>query len=166
MKNTIRFLSLLTVVLLLFTSCSLVDKNKDSQGYYQFIAEFNSGLFAFTNKSGSNQEYSSNNPKLKKTFKFGERGLSFNAEYSDRIVYTVANPTEDRIDEAKTFGDIYKIYYDSWKNYTDKTNIGTLSVEDGNIRVIEMTVSGYSYSVTFEPYAEVPTITYQKTTIA
>ena len=49
----------------------MVDKNKDTDGYVQFIADFNKGLFACTNTPNSKLEYHPNNSKLENTFTYG-----------------------------------------------------------------------------------------------
>ena len=152
-----------------FSACThiplsnLVDENRDSQGYVQFIADFNMGLFAYTNKPDSELAYYPENTKLEKTFSYGSYDIEFSAEYQkNKIVYTVNKPTEDRIWEMKTFDDIYGIYCTSWKNYVEKAEIGSVSVSDeNNIQRIELTISGLMYTVTFSPLAEQPTIVYE-----
>ena len=169
MKKLSSVLFVLIILSLSFSACShipgsnLIDKNRDSQGYVQFIADFNTGLFAYTNKLDSALAYSPENPKLEKTFTYGSQGLNFTADYQEnKIVYTVTNPTDGRIGEMKTFDDIYGIYCTSWKNYVEKAEIGSVSVSDeNNIQRIELTISGLMYTVTFSPLAEQPTIVYE-----
>ena len=174
MKKIISLLIAITMVLFSFSACShipasnLLDKNRDSDGYVQFVAEFNTGLFAYTNTPNSDLEYHPDNSKLKNTFTYGSYDLKFKAQYEDnRIVYTVDNPTEDKIWERKTFNDIYGLYCSSWNNYVYKAGIGSVSVSDENdIQTIELSISGLGYTVTLNPMAEVPTIVYEVIEVA
>ena len=169
MKKLVYVFCVLIILSLSFSACShipgsnLIDKNRDSQGYVQFIADFNTGLFAYTNKPDSELAYYPENTKLEKTFSYGSYDIEFSAEYQkNKMVYTVNKPTEDRIWEMKTFDDIYGIYCTSWKNYVEKAEIGSVSVSDeNNIQRIELTISGSMYSVTLNPMAEEPTIIYE-----
>lgn len=172
-----KFISVILVIIILslsFSACShipgsnLIDKNRDSQGYVQFIAEFHTGLFAYTNKPDSELAYYPDNPNLEKTFTYGSQDVAFSADYQDnKIIYTVTNPSDDRIGEMKTFGDINSIYYDSWNNYVEKAKIGSVSGSNENdISTIELTISGLMYTVTFSPLAEQPTIVYEVKEIA
>lgn len=174
MNKYISLFVAVTIVLFSFSACThihgsnLVDKNKDTDGYVQFIADFNKGLFACTNTPNSKLEYHPNNSKLENTFTYGSYELKFSAEYQeDRIIYTVDNPTEDRIWERKTFDDIYGLYCTSWNNYVEKSNVGTVSVSNENdIQTVELVISGLMYKVTFYPVAEEPAIIYEVIEIA
>ena len=157
-------LSLITVFSL--AGCRIIDRSdehRDHEGYIQFIVEFNTGLFAYTN-SDSDLAYSPSNPKLQKEFTYGKNGVKFSAEYEeDRIVYTVVNPSDDGIAEAKTFNDIYGVYWDSWNYFCDRTDVGSVDWEsEGEIRIIEMQISGLNYSVMFYPRDDTPQIIYEK----
>lgn len=168
MKKVISLIFVLLIVFSTFSACSShrgmnkMDKNSDSQGYVQFIAEFNTGLFAYTNNPDSELKYYPENPSLEKTFSYGNFDLDFSAKYQEnKIVYTVTNPTEDRIWERKTFEDIYGVYYTSWSNYVEKTGVGSLSeIDDNDIITIQLTISGLMYTVTVSPLADEPTIVY------
>lgn len=174
MKKIISLLIAITMVLFSFSACShipasnLLDKNRDSDGYVQFVAEFNTGLFAYTNTPNSDLEYHPDNSKLEKTFTYGSYDLKFKAQYEEnKIVYNIDNPTKDKIWERKTFDDIYGLYCTSWNNYVEKAGIGSVSVSDENdIQTIELSISGLMYSVTLNPMAEVPTIVYEVIEIA
>ena len=174
MKKLLILLMTLIIAAFCFSACShipganLVDKNRDAQGYVQFIADFNTGLFAYTNKPDAEEAYSPANPKLEKTFTYGSQNLEFTADYQEnKIVYTAVNPSEDRISEKTTFEDIYNVYYESWNNYAEKTKTGTISANDADdIRSIELTLSGLKYTVTFDPLAQQPSIVYEIITIA
>lgn len=174
MKKLISIITAICIVILVSSACShipnsnLVDKNRDEDGYIQFIAEFNTGLFVYTNNPNSELRYYPNNSKLEKTFSYGSFDLEFSANYQgNKIVYTVNNPVEDRIWEAKTFADIYGVYYSNWNNFATKTDVGSLNIsEENDTKTIELIISGLSYTVTFMPYAQVPTIIYEVTEIA
>ena len=170
MKKIICLFTALCIALT-FASCRLVNKNdkhRDYEGYVQFVVEFNSGLFAYTN-TDSDLAYSPSNPKLQKEFEYANSGVRFSADYeADKIVYTVVNPSEDRTDEAKAFDEIYNIYLESWNYFADKTDIGAVSSTQNNddISSIRLIISGNSYNVTFYPYDDVPHIVYEIIAIA
>ena len=126
----------------------------------QFIAEF----YTETNEV----DFDPQSPQLEQSFVYGKQQTSFAALYEkDCIVYTVAEPSEDKIPERKTFNEVYSVYYDSWNNYVTKLDVGVLETGDENdIRTISLTIGGYEYSVTFSPCAETPTIVYEKKAIA
>ncbi|MBE6817610.1 MAG: hypothetical protein E7517_00420 [Ruminococcaceae bacterium] len=166
MKRVLVIILTAVIIVSLFSGCSITrfDKNRDSSGYIQYIAEFHKRLFGETHNENSEQKYYPENPNLESSFVYGPHDVKFTAQYeADKIIYTV-DKTEDYPITAKVFSDIFAEYYDSWKNYIEKTDVGGLSVV-GNSR-IEMTISGYQYSVTFEPpNLEKATITYEVITI-
>lgn len=157
-------LCLITVFSL--SGCRIIDRSdehRDYEGYIQFIVEFNTGLFAYTN-TDSDLAYSPSNPKLKKKFTYGAQGVKFSAEYEeDRIVYTVVNPSGDGIAEEKTFDDIYGIYLENWSYFCNETEVGSVSPEsEEEPLTINMYISGYAYTVSFFPRADTPQIIYEK----
>lgn len=173
MKKSLSLILVISVFCCIFSGCSFtkLDKNRDSQGHIQFIAEFNKRLFAYTNEENSGQAYTPYNPALENTFSYGiNDDVLFTAVYSaNEIIYTVDNPSEDRISEAKTFYDIYEEYSDSWNNYIKKTDVGVINTDSNSVESaskIEMLISGYSYTVSFDPYADKPTIIYKVTEIS
>lgn len=171
MKKILSLFGVIIVLIFSLSGCTFtdIDKNRDSNGYVQFIAEFNKGLFAFTHKSDSKQRYYPENSVLEKNFVFGSYDVKFTAEYSDEsIVYTVKDVSDDRISEIKTFfNDIYPIYYDSWSNYVNKAGVGTVTSDNSSdVKTLELIIGGELYSVAFDPYAETPNITYQISAIA
>lgn len=166
MKKIICFILSLTVVFSL-AGCRLTDKadeHRDHEGYIQFIVEFNTGLFAYTNKD-SDLAYSPSNPKLEKEFTYGTQGLKFSAEYEeDKIVYTVVNPSGDGVSEGKTFDEIYGIYWNNWTYFCDQTDVGSVNTfSEGEIRTIDLQISGLTYTVSFYPRNDTPQIVYEKT---
>ena len=152
-------------------------KYTDVDGHVQFVVEFNTGLFAFSD-SGSDMAYYPSNPKLQKEFEYGDCGVKFSAEYEDdRIVYTVIDPSEDRSSEKKTFWDIYSVYNESWDYYIKETvpkdpddmgmkMLATVSGEEDSQYYIKLSVHGdeeKSYIVSFSLEGETPQIVYEKT---
>ena len=174
MKRIFSVLFVLALLTLSFSACSyiqgsnMVDINRDSRGYVQFIADFNTGLFAYTSKPDFELAYYPKNQKLEKTFTYGSQDLELSADYQEnKIIYTVTNPTDGRLGEMKTFEDGFNVYDKSWNNYVEKSKIGSISVSnEGDVKTLELTISGLMYTVTFSPLAEQPTIVYEIIVIA
>lgn len=155
MKWIAKVLSVILLLGLLY-SCTItdLDKNRDWRGHIQFIADFNTRMFA--------DEYDPASKKLEKGFKYGRFETEFQAEYKkDSIAYTVKNPSEDKIEEMKIFDEIYNEYYESWNNYVTKTNVGSLDVTDvDEVKYIDLIISGYIYEVRFFPLGDKPNIVF------
>ena len=174
MKKVFSALCVLVILTLSFSACThipesnLVDNDRDSQGYVQFIADFNTGLFAFTNNPNSELAYYPLNPKLETSFSYGSYDLAFSAEYQkNKIIYTVTNPTDDRVSERKTFDEIFDVYSTSWNNYAEKTGVGAVNESDENgVRTLALLISGMKITVSFSPLEEVPNIVYEIIEIA
>ena len=174
MKKIVPLLVAFITALFCFSACSnkpeskQTDMNRDEQGYVQFVADFNTGLFVAANNPNSELAYYPQNPKLETSFTYGSYDLPFSAEYQkDKIIYTVTNPTDDRVSERKTFDEIYDVYSASWNNYVETAGVGTVTEKNENdIQTIELILSGSKFTVSFSPLAEVPTIVYEITEIA
>ena len=174
MKKVVPIWLVFIIAVFCFSSCSNLpesnqaDGNRDEQGYVQFVADFNTGLFVSTNNPYSELAYYPQNPKLETSFAYGGYGLQLSAEYQEnKIVYTVTNPTEDRAAERKTFDEVYDVYLTSWNHYVETTEVGTVDENNENdTQTIELILSGAKFTVSFSPLAEAPTIVYEVTAIA
>ena len=174
MKKLFLFLMAFIIAAFCFSACSKTpesnqtDINRDSQGYVQFIADFNTGLFAFTNNPNFELAYYPLNPKLETSFSYGSYDLAFSAEYQkNKIIYTVTNPTDDRVSERKVFDEIFDVYSTSWNNYAEKTGVGAVNESDENgVRTLALLISGSKIMVSFSPLADVPSIVYEIIEIA
>ena len=152
MKKAIISFVAFVLVISLFTSCS--------SNNIQFVAEFYTETYEV--------DYDPESPKLEESFVYGDQQVTFNAQYEkSRIVYTVKDPSDDKIPERRAFDEVYSVYYESWNNYVTKLDVGMLETGDENdVKTISLTISGLEYIVTFDPLAESPTIVYEEKTIA
>jgi len=155
MKKKVVIIGIVLVLVVYFLSAFRI-----SFSDYKFIADFNSGLSSF--------EYAPLNPKLERRFTYeSSQPVDFKAHYSyNKIVYNVNNPSEDFTAEKKAFEDIYDLYYNSFMDYHNHTNIGEVwTDEEKNIKRIHIGISGYKYSVTFD-FTDSPSIIYEKIAVA